>query len=214
MDRRELLRLIALATGGAMVGAEFFLTGCTNPDKMIGTGKFTEADIAFLDEVAETILPKTNTPGAKDAKLGQHMVTMVNDCYTSAQQKTFHEGIKQLDEACRDLHKTGFMDASPEQRHKLFTQLDAEAKKAMKLKNDFDNQQVEKEREALVKGDTAFKREERTAHYFSMMKQLTISGYFTSKEGRTGALNYIPVPGKYDGNLTISPGHKIYAGLN
>lgn len=213
MDRRELLRLITILTGGALIGGDVMLTGCNNPDKVIGSGTFTPDDIAFLDEVAETILPKTNTPGAKDARIGNHMVTMVNDCYTTDQQKVFHDGIKQLDDACKAMHNKGFMSASPEERRQLLTQLDADARKDMTIKTEFDNQQVEKEREEIIKGNPSFVREERTAHYFSMMKQLTIVGYFTSKEGRTGALNYTPVPGKYDGNVTYKKGDKLNAGM-
>ena len=51
-------------------------------------------------------------------------------------------------------------------------------------------------------------------HYFSMMKQLTISGYLRSKEGGTGALRYTPVPGKYDGDLDYKKGDKLFAGLS
>ena len=70
MDRRELLKLVALATGSVVIGGEFLLSGCTNPDA-IGGMAFSEGDIKFLDEVAETILPKTKTPGAKDAEVGK-----------------------------------------------------------------------------------------------------------------------------------------------
>ena len=133
MDRRELLKLIALATGGAMIGGEFFLSGCNNPES--GNGQaFSEKDVAFLDEVGETILPKTDTPGAKDAKIGTFMTVMVNDCYTPAEQKTFHDGLKSLDEACKKMHDTGFMKATPAQRQSLLIALDKEAKQYMKKK--------------------------------------------------------------------------------
>jgi hypothetical protein len=56
-------------------------------------------------------------------------------------------------------------------------------------------------------------RERRTAHY-SMMKQLTISGYFTSEAGRKGALRYKPIPGSYNGNLDYKKGDKAFAGLD
>ena len=57
MDRRELLKLIAIATGGAVIGSEFLLAGCKNPEA--GTGlTFTAENLSFLDEVAETILLK------------------------------------------------------------------------------------------------------------------------------------------------------------
>ena len=90
MDRRELLKLIALATGTAFVGGEFFLAGCKNPEAGPSM-EFSQDDVAFLDEVGETILPKTNTPGAKDAQVGAFMSLMVLDCYTEKDQQIFFE---------------------------------------------------------------------------------------------------------------------------
>jgi hypothetical protein len=79
MERRELLKLIALATGTAFIGGDLFLSGCKNAPAL-GGATFSENDIGFLDEVAETIIPKTTTPGAKDAAVGTFMTVMVNDC--------------------------------------------------------------------------------------------------------------------------------------
>ena len=187
MDRRELLKMIALATGSAFIGGELLLSGCTNtPD--IGSATFSEADISFLDEVSETILPKTSSPGAKDAAVGTFMTVMVNDCYTSDDQKIFHEGIKKLDEASKKANNTGFLKASPEQRASLLVALDKEAK---------ENQQT--------------KKKEEPNHYFTMMKQLTLLGFFTSKPGATQALRHIAVPGKYDGNFPYKKGDKAWA---
>jgi len=187
MERRELLKLIALATGSALIGGELLLSGCTNTPT-IGGNTFSEADISFLDEVAETIIPKTTTPGAKEAAVGTFMTVMVNDCYTKDDQKIFHEGIAKLDEACKKTHNTSFMKASPEQRTSLLTTLDKEAK---------DIQQA--------------KKKEDPNHYFTMMKQLTLLGFFTSKPGATQVLRHIPVPGKYDGNFPYKKGDKAWA---
>jgi hypothetical protein len=187
MERRELLKLIALATGSALIGGELLLSGCTNTPA-IGGNTFSEADISFLDEVAETIIPKTTTPGAKEAAVGTFMTVMVNDCYTKDDQKIFHEGIAKLDEACKKTHNTSFMKASPEQRTSLLTTLDKEAK---------DIQQA--------------KKKEDPNHYFTMMKQLTLLGFFTSKPGATQVLRHIPVPGKYDGNYPYKKGDKAWA---
>ncbi len=214
MDRRELLKLIALATGSALIGGEVFLTGCNNPDQALGSGQFTEDDIAFLDEVGETILPKTSSAGAKEAKIGEYMKTMVNDCYTKEDQDVFHAGIKKLDEACKKMHDHGFMKASPEQRKELLISLDKESKEAAGKKKEFDEAEKKKEGEEFEKGNMEFKKATMPSHYFTMMKQLTIVGYFTSKEGRNGALRFTPVPGKYDGNLDYKKGDKLFAGLN
>jgi Gluconate 2-dehydrogenase subunit 3 len=212
MDRRELLKMIAVLTGTAFIGGEFFLSGCKNPEG--SSIEFSADDVAFLDEVGETILPKTNSPGAKDAKIGAFMTVMVNDCYTAGDQKVFHEGIKKLNDACKEMHNLTFMKATPEQRKSLLISLDEEAKKYAKERREFDDQQIKKEREEHEKGNTGFERERRSAHYFSMMKQLTISGYFTSKEGKQGALRYTPVPGNYVADLDYKKGDKAFTGLN
>ena len=68
MERRELLKLIALLTGGAVVGGEVFLSGCKTAGKT--DAGFTTTTIALLDEIGETIIPATATPGAKAAKVG------------------------------------------------------------------------------------------------------------------------------------------------
>lgn len=192
MDRRELLKMVAAATGGVVIGGEFFLAGCTNPEAKMGTGvEFNESDIAFLNEVAETIFPKTATPGAKDAKVGQFMTVMVKDTYEQKDQLAFREGMKQIDEACKKLHGHGFMKASPEHRREVLTALDKERGEYQKTK-----------------------KKEDPNHFFQYFKQLTIIGYFTSKEGREGATNYQPAPGKYMGDVPYKKGDKVLTGLN
>lgn len=196
MDRRELLKMIAVLTGGAVVGAEAFLTGCKNPETA-GTA-FTEENIAFLDEVADTILPPTKTPGAKQAKVGQFMTVIVNDCYEPDDQKIFHDGMQQLRDAFDKKYSTSFVKGTPQQRHDFLVALDQEAK---------DHQM--KRAESMGKDGKATIPN----HYFSLMKQLTLWGYFTSKEGMTQALRYNPVPGRYEGCIDYKKGEKAYAGL-
>ena len=53
----------------------------------------TKNDILLLDEIGETILPRTSTsPGAKAAKIGEYMFAMVNDCFSPDEQHTFLVG--------------------------------------------------------------------------------------------------------------------------
>ena len=88
MNRRDALSRVALLLGSTVIGAEFFLNGCTTADQKVGQSiDFTPEDIAYLDEVAETIIPQTDTPGAKAAKVGTFMTVMVRDCYDEKNQK-------------------------------------------------------------------------------------------------------------------------------
>ncbi|MGZ5220785.1 MAG: gluconate 2-dehydrogenase subunit 3 family protein [Chitinophagaceae bacterium] len=211
MDRRELLKMIALVTGSAFIGGEFLLTGCKSNDAKLGGMAFTESDIAFLDEVGETILPATKSPGAKAAQVGKYMEIMVNDCYDEADQKTFHEGIKKLDDASEKMFNTGFMKASPQQRHDLLVSLDKEAKEYQKAKSVFDRAENEKEKAEIAKGNKEYKKKAEPAHYFTMMKQLTLHGFFTSKVGATEALRHIAVPTKYEGCIPYKKGDRAWA---
>jgi hypothetical protein len=189
MNRRDALSRVALLLGGTVIGAEFFLSGCSTSDKKIGQSvDFTADDIAFLDEVAETIIPATDTPGAKEAKVGTFMTVMVKDCYDEKQQKVFLAGMNKLNEASTKKYNNGFMKLTPEQRKELLNTLDNEQKEYAKNK-----------------------KQEDDPHYFTLMKQLTLLGYFTSEPGATKALRYVPVPGKFEACIPYKKGDKAWA---
>ncbi|MGI8600786.1 MAG: gluconate 2-dehydrogenase subunit 3 family protein [Chitinophagaceae bacterium] len=185
MDRREAVKYISILLGGTMIGANAILTGCKSDDKKM---QFSQDDISFLDEVAETILPTTSTPGAKAAQVGQFMTVMVNDSYEEKDQKVFHEGIDKLNKASKDAYNKNFISASPQQRLELLVKLDAEQKDYTKNKKPEDDN-----------------------HYFRMMKELTLLGYFTSEIGSTQARRYVPVPGRYEGCIPYKKGDKAFA---
>ncbi|MCC6288048.1 MAG: gluconate 2-dehydrogenase subunit 3 family protein [Chitinophagaceae bacterium] len=196
MNRRDALSRVALILGGTVVGANAFLEGCKPADKKTGDeakdGKpvalFAATDSAYLDEIAETIIPATDTPGAKAAKVGAFMTVMVTDCYPEADQKVFTEGMKKLDEASKKKSGKLFMESSPEERKALLIEIDKEAKDYM-----------------------AAKKKDDPKHYFRMMKELTLLGYFTSEPGATQALRYVAVPGKYEGCIAYKKGDRAWA---
>lgn len=205
MDRRELIKMVALLTGGVVIGGEVFLTGCKTGAKT--EAEFTAANIAFLDEVGETIIPATATPGAKAAQVGELMKVMVTDCYTQEQQDAFMKGISSLDEACKKANNKSFMDCTPEERHAFLVGLEKEAR-------DFDKAVSEKDkplRDEFVAKKRPYDFVPSPRHYYTMMKQLTLLGFFTSKTGMTETLRHIPVPGKYDGAFPYAKGDKAWA---
>lgn len=209
--------MIAAVTGGAVLGGELFLAGCKNEPK-IGGPEFTPEDIAFLDEVADTIIPTTKSPGAKAAKVGQFMTVMVNDCYESEDQKLFHEGIKKLDEASEKKFSKGFMSITPEQRKELLVEIDKSSKDNQKKADDkFNGLTMEQRRDMALQQDKdgkdprAEEKRKNPEYYFILMKQLTLLGYFTSKEGATQALRYVAVPTKFEGSVDYKKGDKAWA---
>ncbi|MEO6229463.1 MAG: gluconate 2-dehydrogenase subunit 3 family protein [Ferruginibacter sp.] len=188
MTRRDLLQNVAILLGGSIVGGSVFsISGCKSTDKQVNA-MFNEKQVALMNEIADTILPETTSPGAKAAKVGDFMAVMVLDCYEEPNQKVFMDGLKKIDELSEAKYSKSFMEADPKQRTELLTELDKEQKAYQDKKGNGD-----------------------PSHYFRMMKETTLLGYFTSKEGATQALRYIAVPGKYDGNVPYKKGDKAWA---
>ncbi|WP_316753107.1 gluconate 2-dehydrogenase subunit 3 family protein [Pedobacter gandavensis] len=186
MDRRELLKMIALLTGGAMIGGDMLLTGCSADKEKINS-LFSSQDQEFLDLVADTMLPDTaKSPGAKAAKVGSFMTVIVADCYPEKDQKVFLEGMAKLNAASEKMHGTAFIKATDPQRLALIHALDKEAK----------DYQANKES---------------PTHYFTMMKQLAFFGYFTSEIGATQAMRYVSAPGRFEGSVPYKKGDKSWA---
>ena len=205
MDRRELLKMIAMVTGTAVIGGEFFLTGCTSETKT--EAAFSAADISLLDEVGETILPATSSPGAKAAQVGEFMKLCVTDCYRQAEQDVFKKGIVEIDDAAKKMHGKSFMDCTPEQRTSVLLKLEDESK----LQNKELEEKEKSSRESAKNNNQEDKFVPAPRHYYTMMKQLTLLGFFTSKAGVTEALRHVAVPGRYDGALPYKKGDKAFS---
>jgi hypothetical protein len=211
MDRRELLKSIALVTGAAVVGGDFFLSGCRQPEK--AEAGFTPSNIALLDEVGETIIPATNTPGAKAAKVGEFMQVFVTDCYTQRQQDAFMQGLVSLQDACEKMHEKDFMDCSEAERKAFLISLEKEAKAYNQKRDEEDKprRQEHEQRNSTLPWKEQTEFEGSPSHYYTMIKQLTLIGFFTSETGMTETLRHIPVPGRYDGEFPYAKGDKAWA---
>ncbi|RXR07535.1 gluconate 2-dehydrogenase subunit 3 family protein [Pseudoxanthomonas composti] len=189
MERRELLKMIAAATGAALVGNPSLLFAQAQLPVPGANNSFSPTEVAKLDEIAEVILPKTSTPGAKDAGVGLFMAQYVTDCCTKEQQDIFRAGLADIDKRS----KGSFVALKPAARGDLLRTLDAEAK-TVAMKN---------------KAGAADKQT--PPHYFTMMKQLVLFSFFTSEVGATQVLRYEAVPGRYDGDMPYEKGTPAWA---
>lgn len=190
MNRRQAVKRVALLMGGALSASTIaaLSTGCN-------AGKhdhysFSDANTAtMLDEIAETIIPQTDTPGAKAANVGPFMAMMLQDCYTKDDQKIFLDGIADIDKKSQKKYNKYFLELTPKQREAVLTDIDKE-RVAYNMKKKEDNA---------------------PPHYFQLMKELTLLGYFTSKPGATETLRYVAIPGRYDGCVDYHKGDKAWA---
>ena len=193
ISRRDAVRYVTALLGGtALVGGNGLLTACVSGSgrlrEPLTLDSFVAADVALLDEIAETILPETETPGAKAAGVGSFMALMVADTYDPDEQRAFRDGLQTVDDESAAMHGVGFLAATAEQRLALLQQLDREQVEYMRSR-----------------------RTGRPVHFFRMMKELTLLGYFTSEIGCTQALRYVETPGRFDPCAPYLPGEKAWA---
>jgi len=235
VSRREAIRRVAAMLGGvAFVGGHRLAAAIEDARPTTGgpIGEFSVANIAFLDEIAETILPETKTPGAKAAKTGAFMALMVTDCYWPAQQKIFRDGMAKVDAAMKKAHNVSFIQATPAQRIAVLGVLDREQKRVMDAHDAAERKQkglaplpVD---DTMVKADPNLQGDQNenlqvagvsapgetpktAAHFFRMMKELALLGYFTSEIGYTVAMRYVETPGRFDPCVPYKPGDLSWA---
>ena len=187
MQRRELIQLIAAVTGCAFVGRDaLWAVGDT-----LAPLPYSDSDVDFLDAVADTILPRTDTPGARDAAVGQFIARYAAACYPAEHIALLKSGLSDIDARMQVLQGKGFRQANEAAKISLLTQLDRQAKEHARLAD-------------ATPG-------ENSPHYFTLMKQLTLFGFFTSEPGATRVARYRPVPGRYKGCIPYVKGETFWS---
>ena len=173
MQRRTLLKRLVYITGGVVL-----LPSCLqnrSKSSMLLKGLAIDStQEALLSELSETIIPATDTPGAKDVSAHLFTLMMIDDCYKKEDQKKFMAGLNAFEEKTTKDFNNSYVDLSLAEREKLLNEL--EAKKT---------------------GD------EELAYFYSTVKKLTIQAYTTSKFFLTKVQVYELVPGRWHGSVPV-----------
>jgi len=185
MNRRELLKMIAAATGTAMVGDALAYVDQMPAATTLKDSDFSKADFATLEAVCETIIPRTETPGATDAGVAVFIVGYVTDCYTEEQQTTFLSGLSDIATRSKTETGTSFVDMSAEQQFEWLSKVDEAATSQTQAGGE--------------------------PHYFTLLKQTTLFAFFSSEAGATQVLRHVETPGYYDGALPYKKGDRAWA---
>lgn len=184
MDRREAIKRTAWIMGGVVSAPAIMgvLKGCTARPSLDWKPEFLSEDqAALISDVAEIIIPRTNTPGAKDVGVPSFVDLMLKDVYAKEDQNRFIEGLTAFDNDAKQAYGDPFNELDDEQKAEFVKKKHDEAIQAEKSDN---------------------KPEQRP--FILMMKELTMLGFFTSEPGATQVLQYDPVPGAYKGCIPLS----------
>jgi hypothetical protein len=198
MERRAVIKHIALLVGGTislptLLAMKLHESGVSNTlDFMLSASQRK-----LVAEVAEIIIPRTDTPGAIDAGVPAFIEMMLKDCYLSPEHQSFIEGLDALS-------KKDFLNKSMADKISIISAIEQENKALMKAYNVQQTKMGDNEDKELMAA------QKKGLPFWRLMKELTLLGYFTSKVGLTASFDFVLVPGRFE--LTkLKPGQKIFA---
>ncbi|SHF48211.1 Gluconate 2-dehydrogenase subunit 3 [Fodinibius roseus] len=187
MDRREAIKQLAFLSGGALSLSTVagIVGGCT-AENGSGTGSFTpqtlsDAQNELVTQLAERIIPATDTPGAKAARVNQYIDHMLTNWNTEEEKEHFLEGLDKVDERSNNRFDNNFVDLGEADKITLMEELEQEAKDNPNPVPDSD-----------------------LKPFFPMMKEFTVVGYYTSEIGASEELKSNIVPGHYNACMPYS----------
>lgn len=199
MNRRELLEKSALVLGYAITGPTLagLMSGCKAKPGLAFKPEFLNEDqAALVSELAEIIIPKTDTPGAIDAGVPAFIDGMLKEVYSASQKENFLKGLKAFDEEAKKTYGDSFVNCKSEDKNSLFKKIHDEV--------------ISKNKEG---GSWGWWRSGggEGKPFIIEMKELTLTGFFTSEPGATQVLQYNQVPGPFKGCVPLNEVGKTWA---
>lgn len=174
VTRREALKQLVMVSAGMAL-----LPSCMQDKSkaavILKHMTITADQEAMLAELSETIIPRTDTPGAKDISAHLFVLKMMDDCYSKADQHKFMEGMTAFNQSCKKQYGHAFADCSMEQRNAFLQKA---------------------ETDSHATGDEPF--------FYHAVKHLTVQAYTTSKFYLTNINIYKLVPGRYHGCVPVN----------
>jgi len=192
MNRRQFMQLSALVlAGGAVSGPrlavdqqQLFVLGRSFIEQPVDL--FSSAQRKLLQAAVETIIPRTDTPGALDANVDRFIELCVAQFMTEPERTVFIAGLDELVNA---------VDQQQSDLITLLTELEEQHSDAAwyqlgnRVGNGFDS----------------------SAPFICQLKELTVVGFFMSEVGATQVLRHNPMPGQFDGETVLASDQPSWA---
>ncbi|PST82611.1 hypothetical protein C7T94_08060 [Pedobacter yulinensis] len=174
MKRRTAIQQILILAGGVVL-----MPSCLKSSGKASI-KLEHLDVSLeqenlLADIAETILPKTDTPGAKDLKLHLYVLKMVDDCHPEKDRKAFVQGLDSFQDYCTEKMGAAFARLSAADRERALSSISSEHTGLPVHVKDF----------------------------FKIMKARCIDGYLNSEYVMSKLVVWELIPGRYNGYFPV-----------
>jgi gluconate 2-dehydrogenase gamma chain len=214
ITRRDALARVAYLLGGAVSASTVagLLAGCDGRRSAASAAwqprTLSQEQSEMVLSMGEIILPTTDTPGARAARVDRFIDTMLTDYHPEALRARFVAGLDRADARARRAFGAGYLELPPERQSELVQALNREAFREQRAQPEVPPEQVARPREPLLQEHEVHTGAERTlptvdadwdpedtgrGSFFRTLKELVLVGYYTSEVGATQELRENPI---------------------
>lgn len=189
MNRRKAIKHIFFGGvgGAALLSGNEWYKMRQSPDLA-----FVSSNKPLIAALAETLIPTTDLPGAKEAGVADFIIIMVQDCTERKAQNKFINGLKDLQGYCKSKYRRPFESCTDVQKETVFGHFEKQGRPFGGILGKVQSRYLGKS-------------------FMTTLKEYTVEGYCTSEAGATRGLRYVPVPGSYKGCIRLQPGETAWA---
>jgi len=196
MNRREALQLLAAAAAASLAPHQLFALREARKVAESGTTARTlnAHQFATVRQITEMIIPKTDTPGAADVGATEFIDLILTEWYGEEERGNFLRGLDDVDVRAKGLFGKDFVGCSALQQEDILAALG----KQMLSETNVTRETARSLRAA---------RSEPRGNFYAMLRNLTLTAYYTSEAGATAELHFEIVPGSFQGCVPTEPPH-------
>jgi hypothetical protein len=189
MNRKTAIKsMVAIVTLGGASGAVYkFLS----PGEGIPLSDLPKKK-ALIADLAETIIPRTNTPGARDAQVESYIIKMITENTDAKMQRSFLAGINAVERYTLDEYKKAFTDCTVAQKNEVLKHFKDRATYSIGIFNKVNRKLF-------------------GAPFFFHLRDLTVEGYCTSLAGATQGMAYDYVPVTFEACIPLQKNQLAWA---
>lgn len=189
MNRRTLIKNILLLGAFGVTSASLFKWFQTTKQPVPDSLDNYELTIS---ELAETIIPRTDTPGAKDVRVEIYIINILENCTDIKTRNNFLKGLESLESYVFDQYNRKLSQCTMAEKIEVLIHFEKKSSYSYHILNKIN---------AKLFGTP----------FFIKLRELTVEGYCTSKTGATKGLAYDYIPGNYEACVPLYKHQRSWA---
>ncbi|MCM4169082.1 hypothetical protein KCTC52924_00152 [Arenibacter antarcticus] len=187
MERREAVIKISWILKSVYLAPSIFtgFLSCKSEVSSANLYVFSKEQDKLVTAIADSILPRTETPSASDVKVNLYLDLMLNEVFEDAYKNSFLKGLDEFDENCKAFTGNNFLELNESEKQDYLNRLEKEANAVEKVNLE---------------------------PFFRRFKMLVVTIYFSTEQGVKQNLDYAPIPGPYLGDVEFTSETRIMKG--